>query len=394
MARTWSLRDSVLIRVDYNVPLQDGKVLDTSRITASLPTIKYFLKQNKHITLISHLGRPIKQEKKLSLYQIKPTIEKIIGEKIEFISTINFTKQDGLEPTLSNTRIRLLENLRFYSGEQQNELEFARILSNYASIYINDAFGVSHRAHASVSRIHDFFPDKKFKGLLLSKEISELKKIKNNPQRPYTVIVGGSKIGSKIHILRTFLNIADNIIIGGGMAFPFIKYLGGEIGNSIFKESELEVVKEFLDVASTSNTRILFPKDCLITNNIVNTTNPIYCDIMNIPKDYMGVDIGPQTIQVFKKVISQSKAIMWNGPMGISEIELFSNGTKILAEQVATIKAQGGYTLIGGGDTISEINKFGLQNKFTHVSTGGGAMLEFFRNEDLPGVVNLKPLQK
>ena len=268
------------------------------------------------------------------------------------------------------------------------------MLSNYASTYINDAFGVSHRAHASVSRIHDFFPDNKFKGFLLSKEISELKKIKNNPQRPYTVIVGGAKIGSKIHVLRTFLDIADNIIIGGGMAFPFIKYLGGEIGNSIFKESELEVVKGFLDAASKSKTRILFPKDCLITNNIANAKNPIYSDIMKIPKDYMGVDVGPKTIQMFKKVISQSKSIMWNGPMGISEIELFSNGTKIIAEQVATIKSQGGYTLIGGGDTISEINKFGLQNKFTHVSTGGGAMLEFFRTEDLPGVVNLKSIQK
>ena len=394
MTPNWSLKDSVLIRVDYNVPLKDGKVLDTSRITASLPTIRYFLKQNKHITLMSHLGRPINQEKKLSLYQIKPIIEKIIGEKIEFISTINFKKQVGLEPTRSNTRIRLLENLRFYSGEQQNDLEFAKILSNYASTYINDAFGVSHRAHASVSRVHDFFPENKFKGFLLSKEVSELKKIKHNPQRPYTVIVGGSKIGSKIHILRTFLNIADNIIIGGGMAFPFIKYLGGEIGKSIFKESELEVVKEFLDCASTSKTRILLPKDCLITKNIANTETPIYRDIMNIPKDYMGVDIGPQTIEIFKKVISQSKSIMWNGPMGISEIELFSNGTKIIAGQVAELKAQGGYTLIGGGDTISEINKFGLQDKFTHVSTGGGAMLEFFRNEDLPGVVNLKQLQK
>ena len=218
--------------------------------------------------------------------------------------------------------------------------------------------------------------------------------MKKDPPPPYTIAVGGSKIGSKIHILKTFLDVADNILIGGGIAFPFIKYLGGQIGNSIYQEKELEVVKIFLTEAKQSKTKILLPIDCLITENIEKQKNLKFTDIMNIPKDCIGVDIGPKTIQLFSEIISNSKSIMWNGPMGISEIDVFANGTKSLAKMIKKRTNSGGYSLIGGGDTISDLHKFGFKGKFTYVSTGGGAMLEFFRNEDLPGTRNLKSIIK
>ena len=292
------------------------------------------------------------------------------------------------------TRIRLLENLRFYPGEKNNEIEFSKLLSDYGEIYINDAFGVSHRKHASVSRIHKFFPNKKYKGLLLELELKELKKLRTNPKNPYTVIIGGAKIGSKIHMLKAFLNIADNILIGGGMAFPFIKYLGGKIGDSIYKKEELNIVKAFLEDAKKSKTNVLLPVDCLITKNIDSKAPPLIANIMNIPNKYMGVDIGKKTIRLFNNTIKKSKSIMWNGPMGISEIEKYENGTKLLAKTISRITQSGTYSLIGGGDTISDINRFGLKNQFTHVSTGGGAMLEFFKTEQLPGVEGLEAIKK
>jgi phosphoglycerate kinase len=271
-------------------------------------------------------------------------------------------------------------------------MKFAKLLSNYGDIYINDAFGVSHRNHASVSAITQFFENKKYKGFLLDRELIELKKLKNNKIEPYTIIVGGSKIGSKIHMLKSFLNVADNIIIGGGMAFPFIKYLGGEIGNSIFQENELKVVKEFLDQAKNSKTKIVLPIDCLITNSIDKKTDQSYTDIKNIPEHHMGVDIGVRTIKLFSDVISKSKLIMWNGPMGISEIEDFSNGTREIAATIVEATKQGSYSLVGGGDTISDISRFGLKKEFSYISTGGGAMLEFFKNENLPGIKNLESI--
>jgi len=226
----------------------------------------------------------------------------------------------------------------------------------------------------------------------LERELVELKKLKNDKIGPYTIIVGGSKIGSKIHMLKSFLNVADNIIIGGGMAFPFIKHLGGEIGNSIFQENELKVVKEFLNHAKHSKTNIVLPEDCLITNNIQKKTHQSYVDIRDIPDHHMGVDIGARTVKLFSEVISKSRLIVWNGPMGISEIDDFSNGTREIASTIIEATKQGSYSLVGGGDTISEISRFGLKKEFSYISTGGGAMLEFFKNEDLPGTKNLESI--
>ena len=385
MIKNSILSSKVLIRVDYNVPIKNESLLDLNRIEASMPTIQHYLKQNKKIVLMSHFGRPKGRDLNYSLIKIMPALEKLLKTKVSFVADITGST-DNRE---YNSPVTLLENLRFYPGEKKNDIEFAKILSSYGEIYVNDAFGVCHRKHASVSAITNFFPTKKYKGILLEKELTELKKLKNNSIKPYTIIVGGSKIGSKIHILKSFLNVADNIIIGGGMAFPFIKYLGGKIGDSIFQADELEVVKEFLHKASISKTKIFLPEDCLITNNISQKTNKSYVDISNIPKGYMGVDIGLNTIRLFSDIISKSKLIMWNGPMGISEINDFSNGTKQIAETIVEATNQGSYSLLGGGDTISEISKWGLKNKFSSISTGGGAMLEFFKNENLPGTKDL-----
>tara|TARA_B100001250_G_scaffold378798_1_gene368921 strand:+ start:235 stop:1416 length:1182 start_codon:yes stop_codon:yes gene_type:complete len=392
MLKSFKLFKNILIRVDYNVPIQNDIILDLNRIESSLPTIRYFLKHNKKIILMSHLGRPKGLDKNYSLEKLIKPLEKLLGLKVLFIPEITSESVNLISNKLYS--IVLLENLRFYPGEKTNDIEFARLLSNCGDIYINDAFGVSHRNHASVSAITQFFENQKYKGLLLESELRALNKLKQSTINPYTIIVGGSKIGSKIYMLQSFLNVADNIIIGGGMAFPFIKYLGGDIGSSIFKEQELVIVEEFLNQAKQSKTKIILPIDCLITNNIKERGDQRHIDIMKIPQNYMGVDIGVKTIKLFCDVISSSKLIMWNGPMGISEIDDFSNGTKEIAESVAKVTNQGSYSLLGGGDTISEISKWGLKNKFSYISTGGGAMLEFFKNKNLPGTKDLDSMTK
>ncbi len=384
--------DKVLIRVDFNVPIQNNKILDLTRIESAIPTIKYFLDKQVSVFLMSHLGRPNNRESRYSLSQILPSIEKLLGVSVVLINEINGETNNLL--TKNKNQIFLLENLRFYPGEKENSMQFAELLSQYGDIYVNDAFGVSHRNHASVSAIGNFFPNKKFTGFLLNRELKELSQLKEQNQRPFTIIVGGSKIGSKIHLLKTFLNKADNILIGGGMAFPFIKYLGGDIGNSIYNESELDVVNSFLEEAEQSKTKILFPIDCIATNNLENITECKTISIKNIPDSYMGVDIGPETIRLFSKIIKDSKLIMWNGPMGVSEIDLFSLGTSQIAESIIQATSLDAYSIIGGGDTVSDIKRLGIQANFSYISTSGGAMLDFFKNNNLPGVLNMKPLYK
>ena len=377
---------TAIVRVDYNVPLGGGKILDLTRIKSSLPTIKFLLKNNISIILMSHLGRPQKKDRQHSLRVLIPYLEKLTKQRICFLETP--TKQK-----IPQGSIGLLENLRFFSGEQKNEKNFCKTLAKLGDIYINDAFGSSHRDHASISGIHHFFPQEKYKGLLLESELFQLQKLKNNPQHPYTIIVGGAKIGSKIHMLESFLNIADNILIGGGMAFPFIKYVGGKIGNSICQDNEMEIVKSFFKKAKQSKTTILLPEDCLITRSVKNKQDQKMADIMKIPNGYCGVDVGPKTIELFRSVILKSKSIMWNGPMGISEISDFSSGTRSLATSIQTATKNGAYSLVGGGDTVSDIYRLGFENSFSYVSTGGGAMLEFFKKNSLPGILNLKTLK-
>ena len=394
MAIDFSPGKRILIRVDFNVPIHDGKIIDTTRIVSSLPTINYFIKLGMRVILISHLGRPTEnREMALSLKQlIQPLSGLLNNKKVHFLSDITHELAQKTLEILQPGDVCLLENLRFFSGEKANDDTFAQLLSQFGDFYINDAFGVCHRKHASVSSIHHFFKKKTYKGFLLEKELLELEKLQKKPKKPYTIIVGGAKIGSKIHMLQAFLNVADYILIGGGMAFPFIKYLGGNIGSSLCRLEEISVVENFFKKANKSKTKIILPIDCFVTSNIEKRADVKILEISKIPQNYMGVDVGPKTIELFSGVIRNSQTIMWNGPMGISEIDEFSTGTKQLSDLIIESTNMGAFSLIGGGDTISDVSRFGLKSKFSYISTGGGAMLEFFKNKNLPGVLNLKKI--
>jgi len=381
-----------LIRVDFNVPVHKGKILDLTRIKAAIPTIEHCLQSGMSVVLMSHFGRPKGLDRSLSLKLLIEPLSKLLKQKVCFYSSIT-KKGDEKTQNLNPGTVVLLENLRFYSGEIANDLLFAKKLATYGDIYINDAFGASHRDHASISAIKTFFTaETKFKGLLLHKELKELNKLKT-ARSPYTVIVGGAKIGSKIHILKSFLNIADNILIGGGMAFPFIKELGGEIGRSLCSKLELDVVKEFLIKSKNSKTKIVLPLDCLTTTSLNKTSELITTEINSVPKKSLGVDIGEKTISLYNKIILASKSIIWNGPMGITEIEPFSSGTRQISNSMVRATKNGAYTLIGGGDTISDVSRFGVKNEFSYICTGGGAMLEFFRANKLATTLDLKKLK-
>ena len=386
MSKKINSTKTALVRVDYNVPIQNGQILDLKRIEASLPTINYLINKKTPIVLMSHLGRPKKRNPEDSLKILIKPIERLLNKKVLFI-------ENPCEINIPIGSIGLLENLRFYPGEKKNDHVFCKELSKLGDFYINDAFSVSHREHASISGVKDFFPNKNYKGLLLESELRQLNILKKDPKPPYTIIVGGSKIGSKIHMLETFLGIANNILIGGGMAFPFIKYLGGEVGKSICQDSELDIVKKFLYKAKLSRTKIIFPLDFLATKDLINKEQQKIVDSHQIPQELMGVDIGPKTINLFNKYIISSKSIMWNGPMGVSEISDFSIGTRSIADTIKTATKLGTYSLIGGGDTASDISRFGFKNSFSFISTGGGAMLEFFKNPNLIGFKKLKKLK-
>ncbi|MDG2436187.1 MAG: phosphoglycerate kinase [Polaribacter sp.] len=390
MSLSYNKAKRVLIRVDFNVPINKGKITDLTRIKSSLPTINYFLKKGMAVVLMSHLGRPKNKENSLSLKTLITPLSNLLKQNILFSSDII---QNSFK-NLNAGEVLLLENLRFYPGEVKNDLNFSKLLSTYGDIYVNDAFGVAHREHSSVSGILNFFQNETYKGFLLDKELSHLEQLKNNYKQPYTLIVGGSKIGSKIHMLEAFLNKANSILIGGGMAFPFIKYLGGEIGNSLCNDNELAVVEQFLKKSKNSTTKIILPIDVIATDNIESQQNILTTEAISIPKKYMGVDIGPQTVELFAKTIKKSNSVLWNGPMGVSEIDAFSVGTKRIANIIVEATQNGSYSLIGGGDTISAISQYEMQTAFSYVSTGGGAMLEFFKQKDLPTVGNLKSINK
>ena len=386
-----NFNNTALIRVDFNVPIHNNKILDLSRIYAAIPTIKHCLNKRMAVVLMSHFGRPSKPNPTFSLKQLVEPLSKILKQKILFCS--NIVEGNSIESKpLKQGEVLLLENLRFYPGETTNDVAFAKLLSQYGGIYINDAFAASHREHASISAIKAYFSDKKkFRGFLLSNEIKQLDKLSIS-NRPYSIVVGGSKIGSKIHILNAFLDIADYILIGGGMAFPFIKYQGGQIGKSLCNDSEIPIVEEFLNNLKNSTTKLVLPIDCVSTTSIKDQSGINISNINSIASHAMGVDIGPKTIELFKTFIIRSKSIMWNGPMGVSEIENFSKGTKKMCKAIADSTQNGSYSLIGGGDTVSDISRFGFKDKFSYVSTGGGAMLEFFKFNQLSTTIDLKEL--
>lgn len=377
-----------LIRVDFNVPLdENNKITDITRIKAAIPTIKLVLEKGGSVVLMSHLGRPKGgHDDKLSLKHITSGIEDLLKQEVKFVG--DCIGEEAFEATknLKSGEVVLLENLRFYSEEKSGDKVFAEQLSKHGDIYLNDAFGTAHRAHASTAVIADYFPESKYFGLLLEKEIKNIDILLHDPKPPTTAIIGGAKVSSKITIIENLINSVDQIIIGGGMAYTFIKAKGGNIGSSLVEEDYLQTALKVMDLAKTKGVQIHLPKDTIIADQFSNDAKAKSCDIYEIPEDWMGLDIGSDTIQQFNTVIQASQTILWNGPMGVFEMENFEHGTVAIANALVNATEKGTFTLIGGGDSVAAINKLNLADKVSYVSTGGGAMLEYLEGKELPGI--------
>lgn len=377
-----------LIRVDFNVPLSDTlEITDDSRITAALPTITKILNDGGSVVLMSHLGRPKSgPENKFSLIHLVPHLEKLTKAYVEFSNDCIGEQAIAKSKNLERGSIHLLENLRFHGEETAGDLDFAKKLSEHGDIYVNDAFGTAHRAHASTAIVAQYFDDKCF-GYLMAKEVANAKKLMSNPERPFTSIVGGAKVSDKILIIENLLNIADHIIIGGGMAYTFSVAQGGSIGNSLFEADRVEKCAEILAKAAEKGVQIHLPSDTLCADAFSNDANQQVCDSGTIPDGWMGLDIGEKAIAAFSGVLMKSKTILWNGPMGVFEMTSYEKGTKAVAEAVAQATRNGAFSLIGGGDSSAAVKKFGFTDDVSYVSTGGGALLEFFEGKQLPGIV-------
>ena len=378
----------VLIRVDFNVPLNDKfEVTDNTRISASVPTIKKILKGGGAVILMSHLGRPKSgYEDKFSLKHIISEVEKLIGQPIKFAPDCIGNEAKELAESLKPGEVLMLENLRFYASETKGDLDFTEKLAKLGDVYVNDAFGTAHRAHASTTIIAQFFPNDKMFGYLIEKEIFSVSKVLKGGVSPITAIVGGAKVSSKIVIMEQLLDKVDNIIIGGGMAYTFVKAQGGNIGSSLVELDFLETALDILAKAKKKKVTILLPEDTLIADKFSEEANTQVCNTNNIPDGWMGMDIGEKAITSFTNCILDSKTILWNGPVGVFEMDKFQNGTKSIAIAVAEATKKGAFTLVGGGDSVAAVNKFNLAEQVSHVSTGGGAMLEYLEGKELPGI--------
>jgi len=376
-----------LIRVDFNVPLNDQlEVTDTTRIEAAKPTIIKILEDGGSCVLMSHLGRPIAAENEFSLRHLVNTIEDIIGVEVKFISDCIGEEALMASQNLQPGEIILLENLRFYKEEKAGDKDFAEKLSKLGDIYVNDAFGTAHRAHASTAVIADFFPELKCFGLLMASEIENINKVLYHSIRPVTAIVGGAKVSSKITIIMNILDKIDHLIIGGGMAFTFIKAKGGHIGSSLVENDKLDLALNILNSAKSKNVTVHLPVDAVVADRFSSNANTKIEDINSIPNGWMGLDVGPSSNDNFSQVISTSKTILWNGPLGVFEMEKFSNGTIVLGNAISLATENGAFSLVGGGDSVAAVKKFNLYEKVSYVSTGGGAMLEMLEGKTLPGI--------
>lgn len=378
-----------LIRVDFNVPLNDAfEVTDETRIKAAIPTLKKILKDGGSIVLMSHLGRPKEgPTNKYSLNHIVKNVSAHLGVEVQFaddcVGADAFAKSAALKPG----QVLLLENLRFYKEEEKGNEEFAQKLSKHGDVYVNDAFGTAHRAHASTAVIAKFFnDDAKCFGYVMAGEVASIDKVLNNAEKPFTAIIGGAKVSDKILIIEQLMNKANNILIGGGMAFTFVKAMGGKIGKSLCEDDRLEIAKSLLEKAKAKGVNIYIPTDAIIADNFANDANKKECKITEIPDGWMGLDAGPETVKMNGDVIKNSKTILWNGPMGVFEMSSFENGTKQAANAIVEATKNGAFTLIGGGDSVAAINKYNLADKVSYVSTGGGALLEYIEQGSLPGV--------
>ncbi|KYG75160.1 MULTISPECIES: phosphoglycerate kinase [Roseivirga] len=380
-----------LIRVDFNVPLDsDFNITDDTRIKAAVPTIQKILDEGGAVVLMSHLGRPKEgPEDKFSLKHLVSHLSQVFNREVKFADDCVGEEANKLSSTLESGDILLLENLRFYKEETAGDEDFAKKLSSHGDIYINDAFGTAHRAHASTSIIAQFF-EQKGCGFVMQAELDNAQKVLDNAQKPYTAIMGGAKISDKILIIERLLEKVDNLVIGGGMAYTFFKAMGGNIGSSLLEEDKLDLAKELIKKAKELGVNLMLPIDSVIADAFSNDANTQICLNVSIPEGWMGLDIGPEAAQVFSNSVKESKTILWNGPMGVFEMEKFSSGTKAVAEAIVEATKGGAFSLIGGGDSAAAVNTLGYGNDVSYVSTGGGALLEYMEGKELPGVAALE----
>lgn len=376
-----------IIRVDFNVPLDENfKVTDANRIEAAKPTIDKIIADGGSVILMSHLGRPKGKEEKYSLKHIVSKVSEVLNVPVIFASDCRGEVAQNAAKSLQPGQVLLLENLRFYAEEEAGDVAFAKELASLGDIYVNDAFGTAHRAHASTTIIAQFFPNSKCFGMLLAKEIDSLNRVLNNSVKPVTAVLGGSKVSSKITVIENILDKVDHMIIGGGMTFTFIKALGGKIGNSICEDDKLDLAIEILHKAKEKNVHIHIPVDVVAANAFSNEAQTQIVDVREIPDGWQGLDAGPKSLENFRKVIMDSKTILWNGPLGVFEMENFANGTITLGNFIAESTANGAFSLVGGGDSVAAVKQFNLEEKMSYVSTGGGAMLEMLEGRILPGI--------
>lgn len=376
-----------IIRVDFNVPLDENfKVTDANRIEAAKPTIDKILADGGSVILMSHLGRPKGKEDQYSLRHIVAKVSEVLGVNVQFAEDCRGEVAQNAAKNLKPGEVLLLENLRFYKEEEAGDENFAKELASLGDIYVNDAFGTAHRAHASTTIIAKFFPENKCFGTLLAKEIESLNKVLKDSEKPVTAVLGGSKVSSKITVIENILDKVDHMIIGGGMTFTFVKALGGKIGDSICEDDKLDLALEILEKAKAKNVQIHIPVDVVAADAFSNDANTQIVDVREIPDGWQGLDAGPKSLENFRKVIMDSKTILWNGPLGVFEMENFAKGTITLGNYIAESTENGAFSLVGGGDSVAAVKQFGLEDKMSYVSTGGGAMLEMLEGKVLPGI--------